>query len=202
MKDNAFVPCVGMVCKDLHIRGITGSEYIGVSGFIEYVGTNYFLVRIDGCKEILIIKSCNYPYIPEGKFVKPEGMKWEEKPCSQCGKNHFIQNRTKWLCPDCVFKNNHKGKTREQVYRERRSNTKPKAKKTGEREMFLEIWQERPHVCVKCGRPLGDIPHAAFFSHKKSKGAYPELRLVKNNVELVCFTCHQKYEFGDREDLG
>lgn len=30
MKDNAFVPCVGMVCKDLHIRGITGSEYIGV----------------------------------------------------------------------------------------------------------------------------------------------------------------------------
>ena len=35
MKDNAFVPCVGMICKDLYIRGITGSEYIGVSGFIE-----------------------------------------------------------------------------------------------------------------------------------------------------------------------
>jgi len=39
--------------------------------------------------------------------------------CSGCGLLTLIQNKTHWLCPECVFKKNHGGKTKEEVYRER-----------------------------------------------------------------------------------
>lgn len=117
--------------------------------------------------------------------------RWEQKPC-KCG-SHFIQNRTKWLCSECVFKLNHQGKTRVQVYKER---SKPKQrKKTGERDLFLEIWAERAHYCVKCGKFLGHTPRPEFFSHIHSKGSRPDLRLAKENIELNCRECHYIHEF-------
>lgn len=118
-------------------------------------------------------------------------LKWEDKPC-KCG-SHYIQNRTKWLCPECVFKNNHNGKSRFTVYKER--SKRYVKKKTGERELFLEIWEERPHFCEKCGKFLGNIPKPEFFSHKHSKGSRPDLRLCKENIELNCRECHYKHEF-------
>ena len=38
-------------------------------------------------------------------------------------------------------------------------------KKTGEWEMFMEIWKERKHVCANCGKRLGNKPQPIFFSH-------------------------------------
>lgn len=63
-------------------------------------------------------------------------------------------------------------------------------KKTGERDVFLEIWNERPHVCSNCQAPLGDEPKTFMFSHNKGKGAHDELRLVKSNIDLHCWDCH------------
>ena len=118
--------------------------------------------------------------------------------CKQCDCEKIITN-SKGICPDCVFMNNHNGKTRQQVYRER---SKPKKhKKTGELAMFTEIWSERSHYCVKCFKWLGNDLKPIFFSHIKSKGAYPELRLDKSNIELLCANCHHVYEFGDRSKL-
>lgn len=70
-------------------------------------------------------------------------------------------------------------------------------KATGEREMFLEIWDERPHICTnpKCKKPLGE-PKVHYFAHIKPKGKYPELRLVKSNVRLLCMECHHELDFG------
>lgn len=90
---------------------------------------------------------------------------------------------------------------------------KPK-KKTGELAMFLEIWQERKHECEHCGRPLLAFK-VHYFDHVKPKGTYPELRLVKENIQLLChywdnthgwYGCHHvktfvgKTEFDKRKD--
>lgn len=117
--------------------------------------------------------------------------------CSQCNKLTFIQNRKKVLCGDCVFKNNHGGKSQIEVYREREFNRKKKQvfKKTGERDLFLEIWEERPHICTNCKEELGREPRTYMFSHIKSKGSDSSKRLSKDNIELLCFDCHFAYEF-------
>lgn len=123
--------------------------------------------------------------------------KYEEKPCV-CG-NHYIQNRTKWLCAECVFKMNHEGMNKVEYYKKRSKCYKPK--KTGELDLFKQIWEIRPHYCTNCGKWLGSILNVSFFSHIRSKGACPELRLDPNNIELLCVECHQKHEFGDRTKL-
>lgn len=140
-------------------------------------------------------------------------MGWENQPCKKCGKSHIIVNRTYWLCQECNHKRLHgesrlesvlkKEKQRKvKIYKLKKKRSKRSLKKpTGEKEMFLEIWEERSHYCVKCGKYLGEDPNVYFFSHIKSKGAFPELRLCKNNIELVCIECHQKYEFGNRDKL-
>lgn len=118
--------------------------------------------------------------------------------CKVCEKEKWIKN-TRSECEDCVYVKNHGGKTRYEVYRK---NSKPKKyKKTGELEFFVEIWNERPHYCVKCSKWLGNDLKPIFFSHIKSKGAYPELRKDKDNIELLCAECHHIYEFGDRSKL-
>lgn len=53
------------------------------------------------------------------------------------------------------------------------------------KDLYAEIWEERNHVCVNCGFPIRE-PIAHVFSHKKSKGARPELKYEKSNIELLC----------------
>jgi hypothetical protein len=126
--------------------------------------------------------------------------------CQECGKERLIQN-AKCICPDCVFKLSHNGKTKQQVYIERQRQKhkfeKKKKEAIGEKQLFLEIWNERFHYCENknCHKWLGYEPKAIFFSHRKSKGSYPELRLCKENIDLLCADCHRTYEFGDRNKL-
>lgn len=55
------------------------------------------------------------------------------------------------------------------------------------KQLYKEIWQERPHVCVVCGYSISR-PVAHVFSHLYSKGAHPSLALVKANIQLMCST--------------
>lgn len=134
-----------------------------------------------------------------------------EEPCSQCNKSHWIQNKTKHLCGDCVYENNHDGKSRFEVLREKqalkpykvstikRKPLKTKLRKpTGEGKLFLEIWEEREHICSnpKCKVDLGEEPLVYFFSHDKSKGADASQRLNKEQISLLCWPCHFEKEFG------
>ena len=84
------------------------------------------------------------------------------------------------------------GKDWIQVYKERQV-AKPvktkryvyKPKATGEREMFLEIWEEREHFCTNCGVYLGEVPHAFMFAHVEAKSLNGgKKRLEKANVKL------------------
>lgn len=70
---------------------------------------------------------------------------------------------------------------------------------TGELKLFLEIWDERNHYCTSCDKYLGEIPNICYFSHIIKKSQRRDLRLVKENVMLECFKCHQIWEFGTKE---
>ena len=129
----------------------------------------------------------------------------EKQICKVCGKLVYINN-SKGICPDCVFKKNHKGMTQAEVYQQRsieRLKLKGcKIKSTGELDMFKEIWNERPHYCEECGVFLGNTINVSYFSHRKSKGANPELRLNKNNIDLLCTNHHHQWDFGDRTKMN
>lgn len=122
--------------------------------------------------------------------------------CKGCNKERVIQNKTRWLCADCVYKLNHKGKSKTEVLveKEKKKTTKSKTyvykrKKTGERDLFLQIWNERDHVCENCGMKLGNTPKNFMFSHIKPKSIEPKMRLDKNNIRLLCWDCHYSLDF-------
>ena len=66
---------------------------------------------------------------------------------------------------------------------------------TGEREVFLDIWKDRPHFCTNCQDFLGHEPLAHFFSHIISKKREPRLRLEPTNIRLLCNDCHYAFDF-------
>jgi 5-methylcytosine-specific restriction endonuclease McrA len=55
------------------------------------------------------------------------------------------------------------------------------------KQLYKEIWQERPHRCEVCGYPISK-PIAHVFAHIKSKGAHPSLKYAKSNIRLLCST--------------
>ncbi len=70
-------------------------------------------------------------------------------------------------------------------------------KKTGELEIFQEIWSERPHICQVSGDP---IPYFDIncFSHVVMKSLSKKLRLDKENIWLVLPIWHTEWEIGNR----
>ena len=136
--------------------------------------------------------------------------------CKICGRIKLIVNRKYGVCIECnhyrlygetIIETKRKealAKREAQVKKKSKPlTTKTKRKPTGEKAMFLEIWSEREHYCAntECRKFLGAIPMPIFFSHRKSKGAYPELRLDKNNIDLLCPTCHYEWDFGNRKNI-
>lgn len=71
MQEN-FVPKVGMRCKSSYFRGVTDIEYIDLSGMIEYIGTNFFQLRLSN-RDVLIIKDKYYWAIDPLKFYDEKG---------------------------------------------------------------------------------------------------------------------------------
>lgn len=119
--------------------------------------------------------------------------------CQKCGNYRFIANKKHGLCNSC--NNERKGlKTPVNGFKSK-FNLSRKRKPTGERELFFEIWNERPHYCEHCGSYLGDEPRVYFFAHEKGKGAHPEERLNKDNIHLWCLECHNAHDFKSREEF-
>ena len=68
-------------------------------------------------------------------------------------------------------------------------NRKSNRKSKWQKELFLEIWNERPHICRKCWKYIQE-PKSHNFEHIKPKWLYPELKFDKSNIEILCFNCH------------
>lgn len=74
-----------------------------------------------------------------------------------------------------------------------------KRKPTGERELFLKIWEEREHYCTNCKTFLGHAPMAHYFSHIIPKSRDASKRLDPDNIQLLCVVCHYTHDFRGKE---
>ena len=67
---------------------------------------------------------------------------------------------------------------------------KKRLKETGgEKAIFLEVWNERPHNCEVCGKALKELK-AHTIDHKIPKSRGEKYRLDKSNLQILCFPCH------------
>ena len=66
-----------------------------------------------------------------------------------------------------------------------------KHKSTWEKQVFKKVRDERFHVCCICGKYITEA-QARCFAHLLAKGMYPQYRLHKENIALVCWPeCHK-----------
>lgn len=67
----------------------------------------------------------------------------------------------------------------------------------GQKALFEEIWEERPHISEVSGRPLLARGHWQWhhqFAHILGKGAYPAFKFKKENIMLMLPEEHEKQE--------
>ena len=98
-----------------------------------------------------------------------------------CSCGNYSSLNSKGLCPECVFKNNHGGRSKSEVYQER-DRGKPKKVYTLKRSVlkrgklkttqksidnkkiqreldektYEEVFNSNPNICEECGRQLND----------------------------------------------
>ena len=76
---------------------------------------------------------------------------------------------------------------------------------TGEKEVFIEIFEESLKEneqeglsCRCCGGWLGFEPFVWMFSHLLAKSTFNAFRLWKRNIWICCFSCHGNWDQGSR----
>ena len=143
--------------------------------------------------------------------------------CVDCGDEKWIIN-SKGRCAKCQkLKNNgegsnklfrtHQKKRVNKIYnstQKRLKNDKKDALINKDEELYEYIFETKTNVCEECGASLpgkfrdieGNVIARWQYSHILSKGAYPQLRHNKENINRLCFECHQKWEFGKREEMN
>lgn len=59
---------------------------------------------------------------------------------------------------------------------------------------YLEIWDEREHICFETDEYLGDEPQTLFFHHVLEKGIrrYKKYRHCKWNIVLISWQVHDQ----------
>jgi len=60
--------------------------------------------------------------------------------------------------------------------------------------MFLEIWEERPHYCEETGLYLGQVPLSTMMHHILAKSKYPQYKYEKWNIALLHPDVHSQVE--------
>lgn len=158
--------------------------------------------------------------------------------CKQCNKEELIQN-SKGIGVDCTYRNSHDGKSafevnmerqkqkqKEKIYSISRIVKKPlnstknyikrgvseKRKKIlqKDRDLYLYIFNNTPHVCEETGQMLpgefedenGNIIAIWQYSHILTKAAWPEFRHHRLNINRLSLVAHQDWEYGDRESMN
>lgn len=78
----------------------------------------------------------------------------------------------------------------------------PKKSSHDMHEFFLDLWNEKQHYCENCRKWLGNEPLSYHFDHLLEKSKYPQLRLAKDNIMLVCLECHDEKTRGFYSELA
>jgi hypothetical protein len=75
-------------------------------------------------------------------------------------------------------------------------------------KFFLHLWKILPHYCEEClaqgkgeAAYLGDKLTHAYCSHKLVKKRYVCIRWLIRNINILCLSCHRKWETGNREGM-
>jgi len=77
----------------------------------------------------------------------------------------------------------------------------PPKKTTGEAVMFQAIWNTRPHVSFLTGEKLGNDAYPWMFAHVLPKKKYPEFRLKYENIVLLTWEQHDRWDKAPRYSL-
>jgi hypothetical protein len=113
----------------------------------------------------------------------------KKKTCKECGNEDYIWSKGR--CKPCASKS----------YKKLGPSNNVKEKIDTDTRFYDEVWSERPHYCDECEKYLGNKWERYMFSHILSKGSQPKLRHVKANINILCFDCHHKWEFGDKKSM-
>jgi len=127
----------------------------------------------------------------------------EKKLCNSCGMLTYIYQKKKQQCQYCwkkeravIWKENSKPKKVTPI----KAQSKKGARTANKDSIFFHsIWDNAIHNCENCTKYLGDDYNPVYFSHILTKGAYPQFRYETNNINILCFKCHQEWEFGKKK---
>lgn len=104
----------------------------------------------------------------------------------------------KSLCQSCTTPEDRKSYAKKKRERQKQKET---GGPTGEWELFVKIWLERPdHICEGCGKKITVMTPTAF-SHTIRTKEDESLRLEKENIDLECFDCHTIWDTGTWEQI-
>jgi hypothetical protein len=62
------------------------------------------------------------------------------------------------------------------------------------KELFMSIWNKRPHRSEISNSPLIGEPSSAYFHHILPKSKYPEAKFDEDNIILLTFDEHNNVE--------
>lgn len=115
-------------------------------------------------------------------------IKLKKHNCKVCGEETWGRE-----CNLCKAKR-YSLKKKEKPFKKGFKPLKKKRKSTGEKALFEEIWNERPHISEVSGKPLIEFD-VRFFSHVIPKSTYPLFRFNKENIVLKTPQEHNDWQF-------
>ena len=126
----------------------------------------------------------------------------KKKTCKTCGNESYIFS--KGDCKPCAQKRYAAKSKPKQVKVKTRPTKRHKANKDAELAAMQEFWRQNQDqddrcLCSECGKSL--IFDRTHVAHVLGKGAYPHLRCNLKNFVILCFGCHQKFDFGERSKM-
>lgn len=119
------------------------------------------------------------------------------KNCKDCWKPRWHNNPLISRCKECTYKKQAEKPIKiytlkqtkpKLVWKKRKARIKDK---WSEYKIYIEIWQERKHICDNCWKTIKFF-HTSCFAHKLNKRDNPELRYKKDNIALVHWIWEQK----------
>lgn len=124
----------------------------------------------------------------------------KQKKCAlkECGESFTPYKSTDKFCSGhCYYKSDdYKNKQLKQTTKNlSKKPFKFVKKSTGEKIVFEQIWNERPHVSQISGEPIREAK-AINFMHVLAKGQnkYPKFKLLKQNILLVTDQEHHYWD--------
>lgn len=99
--------------------------------------------------------------------------------CKVCGKNS-----------ESEYCFRHKPRKRLAARSNMKKSVEPRKRDSTMRDLFMEIWRERPHVSEVSGEVIFSPPSSANFHHILHKEIYKELMYCKENIIILTIDEH------------